>query len=279
MKNYKTIDEIILQHSTRKMDLIQKEYPIQHCKTAVENFIKLDKGIVFLYTGFYVGSFAETDGPVGTYFLAKALKALGYEPIIITDKYCDGFFKEIQTIQIPLDGYSDEEYQEIIKEYTPICHISIERCGKNADGIYANMRGDDVSPFTAPVDELFKIGQRSAPTFAIGDGGNEVGMGNFETFIKESLSLSPCVVRSDFPIIASVSNWGAYGFIAYLEILNKKELLPSFDEVDEYLGFIVSLGSIDGVTKKNEKTVDGKEWSIEKEILNDLKNITVNSIA
>lgn len=279
MKNYKTIDEIILQHSTRKMDLIQEAYPVQHCKIAVENFMILQKGVVFLYTGFYVGSYAETDGPLGTYFLAKALATLGYEPIIVTDQYCDGFFKEIRTIQMPLEGYSEEKYQEIIKEYNPVCHISIERCGKNANGIYANMKGDNITAFTAPVDELFKAGQKFAPTFAIGDGGNEVGMGNFQNFIKESLSLVPCVVPSDYPIIASVSNWGAYGFIAYLEIFTKKEVLPSFDEVDAYLGFIVSLGSIDGVSKKNEKTVDGKEWHIEKEILDDLKKAVKNSFS
>jgi len=271
MKNYKMIDEIILQHSTRKMDLIQKAYPVPHCKIAVENFIKLPVGVVFLYTGFYVGSVAETDGPLGTYFLAKALAILGYDPIIITDEYCDGFFKEIETIHIPLSGHDEENYLQIIHQHNPICHISIERCGKNAKGIYANMRGDDVSPFTAPVDELFELGHRFAPTFAVGDGGNEIGMGNFETFIQESLSLVPCTIKSDFPIIASVSNWGAYGFIAHLERLTQKELLPTFDAVDAYLGYIVSLGSIDGVTKKNEKTVDGKAWTLEKSILEELK--------
>ena len=129
------------------------------------------------------------------------------------------------------------------------------------------MREVNISKFTAPVDELFMIGSKTKPTFAIGDGGNELGMGNFAKTIKKHLGLTPCVIKSDFPIIASVSNWGAYGFIAYL----KKELLPNFDEVDEYLEFIVSLGSIDGVSRKNEKTVDGKDWDIEKNILEDLK--------
>ncbi|WP_331774928.1 DUF4392 domain-containing protein [Sulfurospirillum sp. 1612] len=271
MKNSKTIDEIILQHSTRKMDLIQEAYPVLHSQVAVEHFVTLPKGVVFLYTGFYVSSFAETDGPLGTYFLARALRTLGYTPIIITDEYCDGFFKEIEVIHIPLDGHDEEHYLTMIHQHQPICHISIERCGKNANGIYANMRGDDISPFTAPVDELFELGRRFAPTFAIGDGGNEVGMGNFKTFIQESLSLVPCVVKSDFPIIASVSNWGAYGFIAHLEKLTQKELLPTFDAVDDYLRHIVSLGSIDGVTKKNEKTVDGKAWTLEQNILEELK--------
>ncbi len=133
------------------------------------------------------------------------------------------------------------------------------------------MKGADISDFTAPVDELFTCGQKFSPTFAVGDGGNEIGMGNFKEYIEEKFSLKPSVITSDFPIIASVSNWGAYGFIAYLELFSSKELLPTFNEVDDYLGFIVDLGSIDGVSGKNKKSVDGKEWHIEQKILDDLK--------
>lgn len=263
----KSIDEIILQHSTRGMDILQNKHPKEHCKEAVEAFKKLEKGVVFLYTGFYVEGYAETDGPIGTYFLARAINSLGYKSVIITDKYCRDLFKEIETLYIPLEGYDKEYYQTILNEYNPICHFSIERCGRNSYGEYANLRGISVTKFTAPVDDMFELGAKTKPTFAIGDGGNELGMGNFAKTVEKYLSLTPCIVKSDFPIIATVSNWGAYGFIAYLD----NELLPSFDEVDEYLGFIVELGSVDGVSKKNEKTVDGKEWKIEREILEDLK--------
>jgi len=100
----KSIDQIILQHADRGMDVIQKAYPVEHCAIAAEAFTKLPKGVVFLYTGFYVAGFAETDGPLGTYFLARALNALGCSAIIVTDVYCQDFFKEIDTIYIPLEG-------------------------------------------------------------------------------------------------------------------------------------------------------------------------------
>jgi hypothetical protein len=261
------VDEIILQDSTRGMDVLQKLHPKEHCKEAVEAFKKLDKGVVFLYTGFYVGGFAETDGPVGTYFLARALNSLGYKSVIITDKFCKDYFKEIETLYIPIDGYNQEYYQTILEEYNPICHFSIERCGRNCDDEYANLRGVSVTEFTAPVDDLFELGAKTKPTFAIGDGGNELGMGNFTESVTKYLSLNPCTISSDFPIIATVSNWGAYGFIAYLD----KSLLPTFEEVDEYLAFIVELGSVDGVKVKNVKSVDGKEWSFEEKILSELK--------
>jgi len=272
----KNIDEIVLQHSTRGMDVLQSLHPIEHTKIATEAFLKLPKGTVFLYTGFFVGGHAETDGPIGTYYLARALNKLGYKAIIVTDELCREFFKEIQTIEIPFQGFSDSKYINILEEYNPICHISIERCGKNSEGKYANMRGKDIGKKTAPLDDLFSLGQKYALTFGVGDGGNEIGMGNFKSSIKNALSLVPCIVTCDYPIIASVSNWGAYGFIAYMEEHYKEHVLPSFEEVDKYLEYIVSLGSVDGVKSENVKSVDGKEWYIEQEILSNLKTAIIN---
>jgi hypothetical protein len=268
------IDEIILQHSTRGMDIVQNHCKKEHCKEAVEYFITLKKGVVFLYTGFYVNGYAETDGPIGTYFLALSLNKIGYKTIIITDDYCKNYFKQLKTIYIPLKGYTQEIYQELLDRYNPICHISIERCGKNTNGIYANASGLDISDFTAPIDELFSLANQTKPSFGIGDGGNEIGMANFKTIIEQHLHLIPCDIRCDYPIVSSVSNWGAYGFIAYLQIFTQSKLLPSFEMVDGYLEYIVSLGCVDGIKQTQTKSVDGKNWDIEKEILNQMESLS-----
>lgn len=272
MKNFKNVEDIVLQHSTRGMDKIQKEFPFEHTKSAVEAFLKCDKGVVFIYTGFYVAGFAETDGPLGAYFLARSFEKLGYHPIIITDAFCEGYFDGVEVIYIPLEGLVQEAYLTILEQYHPIAHLSIERCGQNKEGRYLNSRGVDITAFTAPLDELFMLGNRTALTIAIGDGGNEVGMANFEKalHVKEDF-LDYCVVPCDFPIIASVSNWGGYGFIAQLEKSLHVELLPNFEEVENYLAFIVSKGCVDGIKRESVMSVDGKEWSIEKEILDALK--------
>jgi hypothetical protein len=271
LKNIKTVDDVILQYSTRGMDILQKIHPLEHCKEASENFLKLEKGVVFLYTGFYVNGVAETDGPLGTYFLAKVLKTLDFTPVIITDNLCLNYFKEIETIYIIKENENYKNYKKLLEDYNPICHISIERCGKNIDNRYINSSGVDISEFTLCLDDLFILGTKSRPSFAIGDGGNEIGMGNFENSIQEYLGLASCTVKCSFPILASVSNWGAYGFIAYLEKYYQKDLIPSFDEVSLYLEYIVSLGCVDGIKRENVKSVDGKDWEIEKIILNDLK--------
>jgi len=274
----KTVDEIVLQYSTRGMDKLYKTFPSSYLSLAIEAFCSLSKGKVFLYTGFYLGGHAETDGPLGTFFLYKALKVLGYEPIIITDSFCNNFFLECETIYLSHENCKQTYFLKLINEYNPICHISIERCAKNINGIYRTSAGADISEFTPCLDELFELGNKTAPTFAIGDGGNEIGMGNFKEFLENELNVIPSTVNCDFPIIASVSNWGAYGFIAELERKLKTSLLPSYLEVDKYMDYIISLGCVDGMSLKNEKTVDGKNWDTERKILEDLKTYITENI-
>lgn len=275
----KTIDDIVLQYSSRGMDKLRECHYENYCQVAVENFLKIEKGNIFIYTGFYVDGFAETDGPIGTYFLAKTLKRLGYTPIIITDKFCLNFFKEFQTFYIGHDDCNEKTIDIFFDKFNPVCHISIERCGKNIDGSYINAKGIDISKFTPALDVFFKKGSELRPSFAIGDGGNEIGMGNFKEYLSKNLDIKPSVVESHFTIIASVSNWGAYGFIAYLERYLEFNLLPNFEDVNAYLEYIVSLGAVDGLTNKNEMTVDGKEWYLEAEILSQLKNINIRNRA
>lgn len=268
-----TIEDIVLQHSTRHMDIIQAHFPHEHTKRAVEAFLGCEKGAVFIYTGFYVAGFAETDGPLGAYFLAKSFEKLGYTPIIITDAFCEGYFPDIQTLYIPFEGLHVNEYEALLQTHTPIAHLSIERCGQNKEGLYLNSRGVNIKEFTAPVDELFTLGAKSALSIAIGDGGNEVGMGNFASVLEDKAYFYDyCATTCDHAIIASVSNWGGYGFIAELERVLHVNLLPTFEAVEAYLSFIVEKGSVDGIKRESVMSVDGKEWALEPEILKALKD-------
>jgi hypothetical protein len=99
-------------------------------------------------------------------------------------------------------------------------------------------------------------------------------MGNFRDFLKEVLHVNPCAISCDYPIIASVSNWGAYGFIAYMQKILRRKLLPAIKEIEEYMDYILSLGCVDGIKCENTKSVDGKEWHTEEEILLALNCVT-----
>ena len=260
------IDRIILRHSTRGMERLFESLGRALCMPAAEAFTKLSQGRVFLYTGFYANGRGETDGPIGAYFLYRALKILGFSPFILTDESCSGYFEELEVKSFTRGDDTDENFHQLLVAEKPVAHFAIERLSRNEDGLYLNFRGQDVGEFCPRLDRLFSMAK--TPTFAIGDGGNEIGMGNFAEFLKAELGIFPAQTSCDYPIIASVSNWGAYGFLACLELVTKKNiLLPTFDEVKTYLSHIVSRGATDGISGRNEMSVDGKGYHVDGEIL------------
>ena len=82
------------------------------------------------------------------------------------------------------------------------------------------MRGVDVSPWTAPLDDLFLAGPWIR--LAVGDGGNEIGMGKLPPgLIARTVPNGEkiaCVTSCDQLVVAGVSNWGAYGLMAALAV-------------------------------------------------------------
>ena len=79
--------------------------------------------------------------------------------------------------------------RSLLTELKPRLAISIERAGLTRDSkLYLNMRGVDISENTAKLDYLFQAVDR---TVAIGDGGNEIGMGSVYDHIPEVSTLVP----------------------------------------------------------------------------------------
>lgn len=275
------IDEIILRHSQRGMHILREHQEKNLCEKAAGEILSWEKGTVLLATGFYVAGYAETDGPAGTMVMAKVLQELGYHPVIVTDSFCKGFFEpeEIKTEYLPLDA-GEEDCIAVLKKYQPVGMISIERCGRNTQDDYANMRGISIREHTAPVDHLFELAgpesthkELRVPTIGVGDGGNEIGMGNLAEVIDKELSLVPCCVTTDLLVTASVSNWGAYGMAAALQKCSGKPVYTTIDgkpveeKVAEFIQKTVETGSVDGVTHERVAHVDGYAGEVETEIL------------
>ena len=266
-----TIEEIVLRHSQRGMNILKEYMPENNAENAAKLILSWQKGTVFLATGFYVAGFAETDGPAGTVFLAKALKTLGYRPVIVTDKFCRDFFEGESIEVIYMDLNAGESWcKNLLEEYKPVGLISIERCGKNKQDDYANMRGISIAENTAKIDLLFELAYSKIPTIGVGDGGNEIGMGNVSEIISDKLELCPCVVPVSQLVIATGSNWGAYAITAYLQRLTGQKVFMDSDTVVRYIEKTVKLGSVDGVLKKQIVGVDGFPISVEKEIIDAL---------
>lgn len=267
-----TLEEIVLRHSQRGMTILREYMNRDYCEQAARKLLSLERGTVLLTTGFYVKGHAETDGPLGTMMAARALERLGFHSVIVTDKYCRNFFEpEGLSVEYVRTDAGEEVYAELLDRYKPSALISIERCGHNVQNDYANMRGISIAAETAKTDLLFELAQKSKiPTFGVGDGGNEIGMGNVKDVISEKLSLVPCAVRVDHLIIATVSNWGAYALVAYLQEMTGEDLLLEYKDIRGYLERIVALGSVDGTNGKCIPTVDGFPLEVEREILDAL---------
>lgn len=276
----KTIENIIMGHSQRGMPILREYLPSEYCKESAEYILSWEKGVIFIATGFYVAGHAETDGPPGALIISLALKKLGYTPIILTDKYCLNLFEKYDIKVIYMDikfkeGNKFDFIEKIIKEHEPKGMISIERCGINIENNYTNMRNISIKDHTAEIDLIFKKYYNIIPTVGIGDGGNEIGMGNLEHIIKEKLNLVPCKIKVDKLIISSVSNWGGYGLVAYLcKLTNNKNFFGTVENtVKEYIKYIISLGCVDGITHENVEKIDGNDINLELNIIRSLYKV------
>ena len=170
-----SIEDIILLHSQRGMNLLREYCPKDFCRRAAQCILDVPRGYVLLTTGFYVAGAGETDGPPGTMFLARALKRLGFSPVIVTDDFCRDFFDSegIETVYADT-AMGESDYADMLDRYAPTLLISIERCGRNIHGDYANMRGVSIADHNARLDALFELGRtRGIPSIGVGDGGNE----------------------------------------------------------------------------------------------------------
>eukprot|EP01121_Diplochlamys_sp_Union-15-3_P020087 TRINITY_DN7727_c0_g1_i3.p1 TRINITY_DN7727_c0_g1~~TRINITY_DN7727_c0_g1_i3.p1 ORF type:complete len:170 (-),score=28.15 TRINITY_DN7727_c0_g1_i3:56-565(-) len=158
--------------------------------------------------------------------------------------------------------------------------ISIERLGRAKDSRYYNMRGEDVSQFVRPIDQLFieaYENDSNITTLGIGDGGNEIGMGNIHDVVISNINKGEtiaCIVKCHHLITAGVSNWGAYGLVAAMALLDSsKSLQLSVEEEVKFMQDAVDLGAVDGLTGVCEKKVDGFSFDYHKNVLEDILKI------
>jgi hypothetical protein len=216
----------------------------------------LDARRVGILSGFFllVPQRGETDGPPGAKAIGVALEALGAEVAYLTDAPHVPLFEAM--------GLTVTPYAErLLERLAPTHLLSIERPGRAADGRYYSMAGRDLTEHTAPLDDLFlEAPARGIPTVAIGDGGNEIGMGTVQALVRRDVPHGEriaCVVPAQHLIVAGVSNFGGYGLVAALSLLAGRDLLPSDAQAAADIHACVAAGACCGHTFRNEPLVDG----------------------
>lgn len=275
---------------------------------------------VAIVTGFFIPAgtppAAETDGPLGSMFLAQVLERLGIQAWLVTDEPCRGAleclanaagFPVERVLSGPVVGVGDTlaVCEPIWRRLTGkglmgkgLTHlIALERVGPchtvkslaeqarpgwpptaRFESLVTeacrdrphNMRGDDLSAHTAPLHGLFELARTACPlvrTIGIGDGGNEIGMGQvpWEDLVRrlsgDQTARVPCRIAADATILAGVSNWGGYALAAATAVWRREVavLAPFTAEREKMLlDQLVEAGpAVDGVTRRQEPSVDG----------------------
>jgi hypothetical protein len=152
--------------------------------------VLLESKNILIVTGFFIFQCGhpETDGPLGAVAIAKALKALGKNVQLMTDtRNQEVLQKCVNESGIKMDPvivFPMENEQPFIDTLLNMdgrhhhqkidCLVSIERLGAASDGNYYNMRGMNISEYTAKIDKLFLTAQLypelGIKTIGIGDG-------------------------------------------------------------------------------------------------------------
>jgi hypothetical protein len=263
------IEDILVARNLRGMKTVQPHLEPGYCLRAAR-ILHNCQGNILIGTGFPVVKTFETDGPVGAIAMYEAFEKLGATPTIVCGRpLSQALVAKYRVHEIRVGDHDKREHeaQDALDSYHPDAIISIERPGQAADGGYYNMRGESISENTACFDTFMNLSE--CPTIAIGDGGNEIGMGNVAGALQD-LNIVPATTTCDELIVADVSNWGAYGIIAFLSVWKQRDLLGEFVPIDVFR-YISELGSVDGVTRINQLTEDGLDVHEREGILLDLR--------
>ncbi len=265
------IEDILVARNLRGMKTVQPYLQPGYCLRAAQILRNCD-GHVLIGTGFPVVDTFETDGPVGSIALYDALETLGAIPIIVCGRpLSEALIAKYRVHEIRVGDHDKREHEaiEAMEKYQPQAIVSIERPGQASDGGYYNMRGENISPRTACFDTFMNLSE--CPTIAVGDGGNEIGMGKVSEALRD-LNIVPAATSCDELIVADVSNWGAYGLISFLSVWHGSDLLKEINPLG-ILQYISELGSVDGVTRINQLTEDGLPVSEGESILRELREV------
>jgi hypothetical protein len=245
-------------------------------------------------------SIAENDGPVGAATLARALSVgLKVAPLILIEKQLVSPMKAVANAaglcvlprdevrdchkhapfpvascaieSFPVEPESAERAAvRLVAETEVQAFIAVERGSCSERGHIHMSSGRSTTAFSAKTDfVLDQVKASGGVTIGIGDGGNELGMGNIRDEIMELMPrFRKCIcgcessvvpVRTvDLLVLATVSNWGAYAIEAALAgLLGKPGIMHDSSVERSVLHGAAQAGLIDGMSGICAPSVDG----------------------
>ena len=257
--------KIVLVDNSRGMrrlfELMQYDRPgLNPAEQAAKYLLARRGGAIWVCTGFPIkraGGAYETDGPPGAWALSEMLVKFGYCVKLIIPAGLVDILKSVFSEFRPGFEYTSLEAvnTEHATNHTVVC--SIEVCGACDDGKYRNMLGEDISGLVPRFEE--KLGWNM--DIAIGDGGNELGMGSAPRLFFDEMGVSRPKSTATNLVPASVSNYGAYAIMAELLRNTVRECSVMGDSwIEGHLKLISSMvkaGLVDGFSGERIEKVDG----------------------
>lgn len=260
-------------------------------------------GTVLLTTGsvsraWITPELGENDGPSGAAAIARALvlgrnatcvmlcedtllpairntcQAAGLFPVTLEQAAIAKADKSLATIvMIPYatdDAGGQVQAAQMLDDLKPDLLFSTERVGRNAFGVYHSMRGIDYGMGRARVDFLFDLAlDRGIPVVAVGDGGNEIGMGKVADHVKSHVPYGDtcqcgcgggigAVTSCDVLVTAACSNWGCTAIAAAMAArAGNAKLLHTPEREALLLDTMVANGLINSTHGVVDDSVDG----------------------
>lgn len=152
--------------------------------------------------------------------------------------------------------------RDLLDRYKPALFFSTERVGRARDGVYYSMRAIDYGMGRARIDLLFEEAQgRGIPTVAVGDGGNEIGMGAITQAVSQHVKFGEtiaAVTPCDVLVTAACSNWGCNAIAAAMAARRGDARLVHTPEMErQLLNRGVDIGLINSVQNVVDANVDG----------------------
>lgn len=230
---------------------------------------------VVIVTGFCIRAAmsGETDGPPGTLALADALRQLGKEVVLVSDNFSApllaagsdiyGSGISVALLELPQES-ADATIDALLARFAPTHVVAVERPGNAVDGHRYSMRGEILDDLVASADRLLAPpGERNFTTLAVGDGGNELGLGGLREALSARINQGRtifCATAADHVVPAGISNWGAYALAAALSLLAGQRLIRTPAHERAVLAAMVAAGAVDGCTRQRALSVDGLAW-------------------
>ena len=242
----------------------------------------------------------ETDGHLGVCAIARALIegldariVYGAEerckkPILEASSAIGIARKDVRFVSLPVDE-GELVSMDLIERFSPSAVITIEMAGRNEKGVIHSITGRDCSRYCAKADLVVEAAKgHNILTIGIGDGGNEIGFGMIKEVAENILPFGkvcqcPCRsgivsnTASDILVVASVSNWGAYGIEAVMAaMLEDLDILHTGEQERKMLEANVGAGAHDGVYGKPFLMVDGIDLRVHQAMVDMMREMVSN---